>query len=115
VSSPFEGQRVTVQGIVTARLRSQNSQGRIFHTLFVQAPDGAGDRDPATSDAIPVFVGENELAVGVGDEIRVTGWVQEFYGLTELNSNASQVIIVRRGQPLPEPIDWPAPSDPAAM
>ncbi|MCB8959531.1 MAG: hypothetical protein H6651_04400 [Ardenticatenales bacterium] len=114
-SSPFEGQRVTVQGIVTARLRSQNSQGRIFHTLFVQAPDGAGDGDPATSDAIPVFVGENELAVGVGDEVRVTGWVQEFYGLTELNSNASQVLVIRRGQPLPAPIDWPVPAEPAAM
>ena len=114
-SSPFEGQLVTVQGVVTGRYRSQNSEGRIFHTLFVQAPDGLGDGDPATADAIPVYVGDNDLAVQVGDEIRVSGWVQEYYGLTELSSNARRIALIRREQPLPTPIPWPGPADPEAM
>ena len=112
--SPYEGRTVTIEGVVTGRYRSQNSQGRVFHTLYVQAPDGADDDDPQTSRALPVFVGENQVAVTIGDLVRVSGQVKEFFGLTELISSSSQITLLKRNQPLPEPMAWPFPDSPAS-
>lgn len=52
--------------------------------FFVQEEDGEADGDPATSDGI--FVYSPSSSAGLGDIVRVTGTVAEFYGLTELTS-----------------------------
>jgi len=66
--SPLEGQRVTTRGVVT-RI---NSNG-----YFLQDP--LGDGDPSTSDGIFVFTSTTPSGVvAVGNELRVTGTVEEF-------------------------------------
>ena len=49
--------------------------------FFLQ--DTAGDGDNATSDGVFVY-DPNGVDVSVGDKLRVTGWVKEHYGLTEI-------------------------------
>lgn len=65
--SPLNGQSVTVQGIVTAR---------ISNGFFLQ---DSGDGNPATSDGIFVFTSSTPSAnAAVGNSIRVSGTVTEF-------------------------------------
>ncbi len=67
-TSPRDGQQVTTRGVVT-RI---NSNG-----YFLQDP--VGDGDPATSDGIFVFTSSTPGGVvAVGNELRVTGTVDEF-------------------------------------
>jgi len=65
--SPHDGERVTVEGMVTADLRTG------LGGVFVQ--DG-GDGDAATSDGLFVQMGP-EQAVPPGQWLRITGTVQE--------------------------------------
>jgi len=101
-SSPLEGSRVIVTGVVTA----VGPDG-----FFIQT---SGDGNPDTSDGIFVFTGGTP-AVSVGDEVEVTGEVTEFFGFTEI-SNSPQVSVIGTGT-VPAPIvfnaDVPSP-DPAA-
>ncbi len=64
--SPFVGQEVTTNGVVTA----VDSNG-----FYLQDP--VGDADSATSDALFVFTG-SAPAVAVADAVSVTGLVSEF-------------------------------------
>ena len=83
--SPFNGQTVTTQGIVTAvyyggeRVWIQDGVGA-WNGLYLYRPDPA----PA-----------------VGDRIEVTGPIEEYFNLTELNGGA--VSILSSGNPLPAP------------
>ena len=72
--SPFNGKVVTTAGnVVTAK----KSNG-----FFMQDP--YGDGDPTTSDGIFVFT-SSAPSVLVGNEVTVTGTVQEFSGSTEIS------------------------------
>jgi hypothetical protein len=84
-SSPIANQAgVSIEGIVVGVFRgtSQNS----LQGFFVQEEDLDADVDPATSEGIFVYDGGSPLTdgVAVGDRVRVTGQVQEFFGMTEL-------------------------------
>ncbi|MGH3518226.1 MAG: endonuclease/exonuclease/phosphatase family protein [Haloechinothrix sp.] len=71
--SPLEGQKVVdVPGVVTARRTFGSARGFWF-------TDPEGDDDPRTSDGLFVFTGSTSPAVLVGDAVRVSGTVQEFY------------------------------------
>lgn len=94
--SPYLGQRVKTQGIVTA----VESNG-----FYLQ--DVLGDGDFATSDAVFVFTG-GEPAVLVGDKIEVEAIVDEFIpggaatqnlSTTELNSPVIEVIATQQVLP----------------
>ena len=93
--SLLEGQRVTVEGAVTADFRAG------LGGVFVQ---DAGDGDAATSDALFVQLGP-EHDVPPGQWLRITGTVQELAAgksggsLTALK--AEQTVVVR-ARPLPE-------------
>lgn len=98
--SPFEGEVVTTQGVVT--LISANGRD-----MWIQ--DAAGDGDPGTSDGI--FVDDRDRLdplPEVGDRIEITATVEELqFGnalpLTQLNSPTSSAII-SSGNPLPTPV-----------
>ena len=64
--SPYTGQEVTITGIVT---------GTFFTGYFIS--EGLGPWQA-------IFVYSNKNGPQVGDEVRVTGIVSEYYGLTEL-------------------------------
>jgi predicted extracellular nuclease len=87
-ASPLINQTVITQGVVTAAYPTGGFFGYVLQT------DGTGTGDDATpgaSDAIFVHQPSGDVAVQVGDYVQVTGGVQEFFGLTELNVEAADV------------------------
>lgn len=110
-SSPCEGEEVSFVGIVTGVFEDQNARGFRFQTIFVQDVPGREDGDPTTSDAVPVFLGQEEPTVQLGDEVMVTGRMTEFFGLTEVDDNGLDIRVISRGNPLPEPIEINPPAD----
>lgn len=103
-SSPYVGSHVTVQGVVT--LDRDNTGQKGFH--LQQDPC---DQDPATSDAIYVYLGEQVELVNTGDWVQVQGVVGEYFGLTEILSTPQQVQILSQGNPLPPPVELNPPFD----
>ncbi|MEP6812171.1 MAG: lamin tail domain-containing protein [Actinomycetota bacterium] len=85
-ASPYAGQTVNVQGVVTERTREGANNG-----FYLQNTAATADADPSSSDGIFVFMGGFTSLIGgyvpvVGDEISLTGKVSEFFGFTELGS-----------------------------
>ena len=70
-TSPIEGQRVTVRGIVTADFRATGSLGG----LYIQQADP--DNDQATSEGLFLFT-TDATALQPGDLVQATGTVTEF-------------------------------------
>jgi len=66
-TSPFNGAKLTTEGVVTAKVGSG---------FFIQ--DAAGDGDPNTSDGMFVYMGATAASVNVGDLVRVSGTVTEY-------------------------------------
>jgi len=66
-ASPYEGQTVTVEGVVTGFFQDKG--------FFIQMP--VGDGNQATSDGLYVYQGKPP-EVQAGDLVRVTGRVNEF-------------------------------------
>lgn len=104
-ASEFVGQEVTVQGIVIGRQADRNVSGVLFHTIYVQNSADAADGQPETSDGLPVFLGTDQPAVRIGDEIQVSGVITEFFGLTEVGSRGLTVQTISRDNPLPEAVE----------
>ncbi len=78
-SSPYHGDTVTTEGIVTVDLQ-RTSEIRGF---FLQDPKG--DRNPETSDGVFVYAQDSwGFDVEVGDHIRIVAEVDENFGDTEL-------------------------------
>jgi predicted extracellular nuclease len=79
--SPFHGDVVVTEGIVTVDLQ-QSSQ---LSGFFIQ--DRKGDKDPATSDGLFVYHRDYwspSFDPSVGDLVRVQGTIDEQYGLTQM-------------------------------
>ncbi|MFL6373173.1 MAG: endonuclease/exonuclease/phosphatase family protein [Pyrinomonadaceae bacterium] len=100
--SPYEGQQVRVRGIVTARTRNG---------IFIQTPDDKVDGDPATSEGIYVFLGQNASYSGdIGDLVEASGIVQEYiprsevYGFTITELGRADAKKISSKNPLPAPI-----------
>ncbi len=83
-SSPYHGDTVTTEGVVTIDFQAYGQLGGYF------LQDPAGDGDEATSDGI--FVADWRKAVDVGDHIRITAEVDEQYGMTQLEYVSSVVV-----------------------
>ncbi len=73
-ASTLDGTLVEVEGVVTGDYQD----GKSGFTI----QDAAGDGDAATSDG--VFVYASTPDVNVGDLVHVTGYVDEYYDLTEI-------------------------------
>ena len=109
--SPYLNRFVNFRGVVVGRYEDQNTRGDVYYTLFVQSLPDASDGDPATSDAVAVFLGrEPRPDVALGDVVRVGGKVTEFYGLTEIDDRGL-TLTVEAGGPLPAPVALDPPAD----
>jgi 5'-nucleotidase len=91
-TSPLAGSTVTTKGIVTAAYPTGGFKG-----YYIQTPGTGGPVDPATdttSDGVFVFqsTGAFPAAVQVGKYLQVTGSVTEFFGETEINVAAADVV-----------------------
>lgn len=107
-------QEVTFRGVVTGMYEDRNVEGTTYYTLFVQDLPGSEDGDPQTSDAIAVFAGVRRPQVVMGDLVRVTGQVTEFFGYSEIDDTGLQIEVESRGNPLPAPVAIMPPADTAA-
>ncbi len=112
--SPNLNRFVNFRGVVVGRYEDQNTRGDVYYTLFVQDLPDLTDGDPATSDAVAVFLGrEPRWDVELGDVVRVGGKVTEFYGLTEIDDRGLTVTVEGEA-PLPEPVPLDPPAEIAA-
>lgn len=87
--SPSKDQTVTVRGVVTQLSLQRASSGALNRGFYLQNTSSTADSDPHTSDGIFVFVGSRSFAIdnyqpSPGDEIVLTGRVEEFFNMTEL-------------------------------
>jgi len=104
-TSPLNGQDVTVEGVVTGDFQDGDADtGRNLGGFYVQ---GVPDADFATSDGVFVFEGTDPVIdVSVGDLVRITGTVGEYFGETQIG--ASAVAIVGAGSIQAVPVNLPA-------
>lgn len=102
-ASPLDGLSVTIQGIVVG----DHQEAGEFNGFFVQEEDADADIDPATSEGIFVFCGGGAICpnVSLGDLVTVTGAVDEFFSMTQIDNDNSDfnVTIESNGNPLPSP------------
>ena len=110
-TSPLVGDTVTIEAIVVGdfvEIATQDPTDEPLDGFFVQEEDADADSDPASSEGLFIFA--PGAAVSVGDLVRVTGTVTEFFGLTELTS-VSTITVVSSNNTLPTPA---APALPVA-
>jgi len=101
--SLFDGQEVTTTGIVTV-IEVGTSEGN----FIISMPDGG------EWSALYVYganyLNPNNPIVSIGDEVEVTGYIDEYYGFTELSGNDEEVTvtILNTGIPIPTFIELTA-------
>ena len=98
------GQTVITQGVVTADFDDASAKGFSFQ-------DDDCDSNPSTSDGVFVFLDERIDLVSVGDHVEVRGVVDEFFGLTRINVQPSDVLLLSHGHDLPVAMDLQPPFD----
>ena len=101
--SPYAGQTVAIEGIVTAR----KSNG-----FFLQAGDAEADADPLSSEGVFVFTSSAPSATAtVGNRVRVLGLVAEFvsssnpHQLTITEITGPTLSLLSSGHPLPAAVE----------
>jgi len=108
LASPLDGRTVTLTGIVTGDFQDNDADtSSNLGGFFLQ--DESPDTSTATSDGVFVYDGVNPgTAVGVGDKVRVTGSVTEYFGETQIS--ASRVDVIGKGIIEATDIDLPTTS-----
>lgn len=102
--SSYVGDTVATEGVVTGVFPG-------LEGFWIQSLPGDGD--PLTSDGVFVLAGENEVAVQLGDQVRLTGRVRERSGQTLLYLMAPEDLeVAGSGLDLPEPVELDPPLDP---
>jgi predicted extracellular nuclease len=110
-ASPYAGQQVTTDGVVTAAYPTGGFDG-----FYLQTPGTGGAVDLTThtaSDAIFVYSPSGVGDVAVGDHVQVTGTVSEFNGLTELNVPAAGITSLPDAAEAVKPATTTLPADAA--
>jgi uncharacterized repeat protein (TIGR01451 family) len=92
-SSPEEGNTHTIEGVVVGDFQGTTTE---LSGFFLQEEASDADSDPATSEGIFVFDDGFGVDVDLGDVVRVTGEVDEAFGLTELK-NMTDVTVCSTG------------------
>ncbi|MFT2818348.1 ExeM/NucH family extracellular endonuclease [Leifsonia sp. A12D58] len=87
-ASPLVGSVVTVEGIVTADHRVGGYKG-----IYIQSAGSGGDAPAGdASNAVFVFLNNSNPGVAIGDLVRVTGSVSEYFGLTQITASAAGAV-----------------------
>jgi predicted extracellular nuclease len=106
--SPYVGQTVTTDGVVTAAYPTGG-----FNGFYLQTGGTGGDLDLGThtkSDGVFVYSSAAAATVHVGDHVQVTGPVSEFNGLTEIAPAAGGVTTLAAPAPAVKPATVPLPA-----
>ncbi|WP_072297999.1 ExeM/NucH family extracellular endonuclease [Paracoccus sp. SM22M-07] len=100
-ASPLVGQVVTVDAIVVGDFQDgDGDQGRSLGGFYLQEQDADADGDAGTSEGIFVFDDGFGTDVQIGDRVRVTGTVGEYFGQTQIGS-VTDVQVLSQGNPMP--------------
>lgn len=100
-ASPLLGQIVTVEAIVVGDFQNGDADNkRNLSGFFLQEEDADADTDATSSEGIFVFDSSFGTDVKIGDKVRVTGTVSEYFGATQLTS-VSAVTVVSENNTLP--------------
>ncbi|MDA9530548.1 ExeM/NucH family extracellular endonuclease [Bradyrhizobium sp. CCBAU 25338] len=92
--SAMVGQTVTVEAIVVGDFQNGDADAnRNLNGFYLQEETTDSDGNVLTSEAIFVYGGATD--VQIGDRVRVTGSISEYFGLTELT--ASNISVVQAG------------------
>ena len=79
--------------------------------FFIQTPTASSDNDVDTSDGIFVLY-DGTTMINVGDQVDVTGTVEEFFAFTRINATTSvtdaSVTLDASNQTLPAPVEFGA-------
>src|SRR5450756_2954096 len=109
-ASPLAGTLVVTEGVVTATYPTGGYFG-----FVIQTPGTGGDIDLSTrtaSDAVFVFQQSGGApTVAIGDDVRVTGKVAEYNGLTELvvpDATGYAPLAGPAAAVMPVALDWPS-------
>ncbi len=90
-ASAFEGKTVTVEAIVVGDFQDGDADGkRNLGGFYLQEELTDSDGNALTSEGIFVFGGGGD--VKLGDRVRVTATVDEFFGQTQLNATKIEVV-----------------------
>jgi endonuclease/exonuclease/phosphatase family metal-dependent hydrolase len=110
--SPYLNRFVNFHGVVVGRYEDENTRGEVYYTLFVQDLPDAADGDPATSDAIAVFLGRQPRDdIPLGAPVAVGGKVTEFFGLTEIDDRGLVLSVEEQAVTMPQPVIIDPPAD----
>jgi uncharacterized protein len=101
-TSPYVDQTVKIQGVIYEKtLQAISNSTNTYKGFYIQNTSATADTDPSTSDGLFVFMSIASTIGGytpqVGDEIVLSGKVQEYYNMTELVSPLIVNAIVRNG------------------
>ncbi|NJN55242.1 MAG: hypothetical protein HC804_11060, partial [Anaerolineae bacterium] len=108
-ASPLVGQVHTIEGIVVADFQTEAS----IQGFYVQEEDGDADADPLTSEGLFVYYPAFAVDVSMGQRVRATGMVTEYFGLTELGTITSVEVCSSTAVPTPSASLYPSPQPPS--
>ena len=108
--SPLVGDLATIEGVVVGDFQAGDGfptaeYDNDLSGYYVQEEDLDADIDPDTSEG--VFVSDDDNAVAVGDVVRVSGTVAESFGLTQIESVMSAVVVGSGAPPTPATVTLP--------
>lgn len=86
-SSPLAGTTRTVEAVVVGDFQGREA----LSGFFLQEQDAEQDGNPLTSEGVFVFQGRNTQPVNVGDLVRVTGIIHEYFGMTQISAQTVSV------------------------
>ncbi|PTV97435.1 putative extracellular nuclease [Rhodobacter aestuarii] len=100
-ASPLLGQTVTVEAIVVGDFQNGDADtARNLGGFYLQEEDTDADGNALSSEGIFVYDGSFGTDVQIGDKVRVTGVVGEYFGQSQIGS-VSSVQVLSSGNTLP--------------
>ncbi|WP_347330663.1 ExeM/NucH family extracellular endonuclease [Marinimicrobium locisalis] len=84
-ASPLANTEVSIEAVVVGLFQGSDALGG----FFVQERDSLTDDNPLTSEGVFVYTGRASRDLAMGDLVRVSGSVSEYYEMTQLGNIAS--------------------------
>ncbi len=108
----LDNQVVTIEAIVIGDFQDGDADSsRDLRGFYVQEEDTDADDNPLTSEGIFIFEGNGDTTndINVGDLVKITGTVDEFFNETQLDQ-ITEITVISSGNVLPAPTSISLPS-----
>ncbi len=92
--SPLLGQSVTIEGIVVGDFqRNDSDETRNLNGFYLQEETTDSDNNPLSSEGIFVYDNNFGVDVSIGDRVKVSGTVDQYFGETQLSDIAEVTVV----------------------